>query len=299
MVIEPVIRVGVDGSWRDTGALEWALQESSLRHEPIHAVHVIEEGLRDSPHWEPTVVDEAAMKLIDEVQQYVKTTEPRLDHQVDLQVGPPAATLASLAEGCRMLVVGRRGLGGFKRLLIGSTSDAVANEASVPVVVVPEGWKAQQRHGPVVVGLDDSSDNEAAIEFAATAAAERFVPLRMVHVWDLPYVYSWDAMNAASQSEEWAEAAQGHFDELAAQWRDRYPMLEIQADVIQGHPVGSLVETAELSEAQLLVLGGRKHRRLTTALMGSVARGVLHHARCPVAIVHLPRRPESGSAGRA
>jgi len=42
----PVIHVGFDNSWRDTGALEWALQEASLRHEPLRAVHVIDDSLR-------------------------------------------------------------------------------------------------------------------------------------------------------------------------------------------------------------------------------------------------------------
>ena len=47
---EPVIYVGVDNSWRDTGALEWALQEANLRREPLRAVHVIDEAVRRTPY---------------------------------------------------------------------------------------------------------------------------------------------------------------------------------------------------------------------------------------------------------
>jgi hypothetical protein len=43
MTVKPVIHVGVDGSWRDTGALERALLESLLRREPLQVVHVLEE----------------------------------------------------------------------------------------------------------------------------------------------------------------------------------------------------------------------------------------------------------------
>jgi hypothetical protein len=53
MTKEAVIHVGVDGSWLDTGALEWALQESLFRKVPLRAVHVIEEKLRHSP-WRST-----------------------------------------------------------------------------------------------------------------------------------------------------------------------------------------------------------------------------------------------------
>ncbi|WP_369410629.1 universal stress protein [Kribbella orskensis] len=56
-----------------------------------------------------------------------------------------------------------------------------------------------------------------------------------------------------------------------------------------GHPVAGLIAAAEETKAELLVLGGRTHRRLTAMLLGSTARGVLHHAPCPVAVVHEPR----------
>ncbi|TCN31204.1 nucleotide-binding universal stress UspA family protein [Kribbella orskensis] len=189
MAREPVIHVGVDDSWRDTGALEWALQESLFRRVPLRAVHVIEEKLRHSPYWQPTVIDDASMDLVQEVQQKLKSRDDLLAHTADLVVGPPAMTLVELAAKGELLVVGRRGVGKFKRLLIGSTSEAVANRATVPVVLVPEEWKPGDHSGPVVVALDDSGESVAAIEFAATAATERHAPVRMVDVWDLPSVY--------------------------------------------------------------------------------------------------------------
>jgi hypothetical protein len=46
-----VIHVGVDGSWRESGALEWALQQAELRHEPLRALHVTDEAVRGTPYW--------------------------------------------------------------------------------------------------------------------------------------------------------------------------------------------------------------------------------------------------------
>jgi nucleotide-binding universal stress UspA family protein len=181
-------------------------------------------------------------------------------------------------------------MGSFKRLLIGSTSDAVANQASVPVVVVPDGWKRSDHTGPVLVGLDDSGESDAAIEFAVAAATGRHARLRIVHIWDLPSIYSWDSMTIAGLGVEWAEAAQRHIEAIADQWRHKYPELEIEVDVTRGHPVEGVIAAAESAEAQLLVVGGRhRHRRLTAVLLGSVSRGVLQHATCPVAVVHVPR----------
>ncbi|MFG1912311.1 universal stress protein [Kribbella sp. NPDC048928] len=283
MTVKPVIHVGVDGSWRDTGALEWALQESLLRQEPLQAVHVIDEQVRHVPGWEPDLVDDQAMGLVNDVQKYLDDNANPLDNTVDLVVGPPARTLTEVAEDGRMLVVGRRGLGTFKRLLIGSTSEAVVAHATVPVVVVPDHWKPADHAGPVLVALDDAEDNAPLLEFAITAARERNLPVRILHVWDLPAVFSWDAMNSAGVSAEWAENAQKHFEILAVEWRQKYPDFEV--DVRRGHVVDGVVHAAEESDAQLLVVGTRHPGRLAAVLAGSVTRGVLHHATCPLAVV--------------
>jgi nucleotide-binding universal stress UspA family protein len=286
MAAKPVIHVGFDNSWRDTGALEWALQEARLRHEPLRAVHVIDDSLRRTAYWEPSQVDDAAMELIEGVRQQLAADGAGLDHEADLLVGPPAVKLAQTAEGSTMLVVGRRGMGTFKRLLIGSTSEAVVHQATVPVVVVPDAWKPGDHAGPIVIALDESDGQQPAIDFAVTAAAERNVPMRIVHVWDLPNIYSWDAGVAAGIDEELAENARRRWDTVAEEWRQKYPALDIEVDVRRDHAVDGVVTAAQDSDAQLLVVGGRRHHRATSMLLGSVARGVLHHATCPVVVVH-------------
>lgn len=282
---KPVIHVGVDGSWRDTGALEWALLESLLRREPLRAVHVIDEKLRHVPGWEPNAVDDASLDLLDEVQKYLDKTPDSLDHSADVKVGPPARTLAEVAAGSRMLVVGRRGMGTFRRLLIGSTSESVATTSTTPVVIVPDRWTPGDHGGPVLVALDDSDDQGAVIEFAIDEATERGLPVRFVHVWDLPAGYSWDGMNVAGVSSEWAENAEGHLENLAAQWRQKYPHQVIEIEVRRGHAVDGIITAAADSDAQLLIIGNHHRSRLADVLLGSVTRGVLHHASCPLAVV--------------
>lgn len=278
--------VGVDSSWRDSGALEWALQEAELRHQPLRALHVIDEAVRGTPYWSPIVIDDSAMNLLQAVQTHLDSRSRRLDHDADLLVGRPAVKLADAAELSTMLVVGRRGIGAFKRLLIGSTSEAVVHQANVPVVVVPDGWRSSDHAGPVVVAIDDSGTNYAELEFAVTAAEERRVPLRLVHVWDLPSIYSWDAMNVAGVSTEWGENARRYVDSVADELRRKHPELTVEIDVRRGHLVDGVVTAAQVSDAQLLVVGGRRHHRLTSTLLGSVTRGVLHHATCPLAVIH-------------
>jgi len=107
-----------------------------------------------------------------------------------------------------------------------------------------------------------------------------------MHVWDLPNIYSWDAMNTAGFSTEWAENARRYVDSVADELRLKHPELAVEVDVRRGHPVDGVVTAAQVSDSQLLVVGGRRHHRVTSMLLGSVARGVLDHATCPVAVVH-------------
>jgi nucleotide-binding universal stress UspA family protein len=286
-----VIYVGIDSSWRHSGALEWALRGAALRHEPLQAVYVVDKTVRRDPYSEPTIADEAAIDLVDDVQKHLDAGHGRLDYEANLMAGRPATTLVEAAAGSTMLVVGRRGTGAFKRLLIGSTSEEVVNVATVPVVVIPDEWKPGDHSGPVVVAVGESDADPGPIEFAATAALEREVPLRLVHVGDQPSAHSRDAAAIARAEQEWDDNAQRRGEAIAGEWRPRYPELVIEVDVRRGHAVDGVITAAEQCDAQLLVVGGRRHHRTTAMLLGSVARGVLHHASCPVAVVHAEPTP--------
>jgi len=76
------------------------------------------------------------------------------------------------------------------------------------------------------------------------------------------------------------------------------PDIEVERKLLRSHPVAVLLETAESAGAQLVVTGGRRHR-LPGVVVGSVARGVLHHATIPVAIFHDHQRGALDREGRS
>lgn len=140
------ILVGVDGSDHSRKALEWAAREAGIRHAPL-TVLIVHQAV--AGYWGTAVTypgDQAlaeqtrkeAQKETDEVLAGIGEGEPRPSDVTVLTVtGIPAEELLAESANADMLVVGSRGAGGFRKLLMGSVSSQVTHHAHVPVVVVP------------------------------------------------------------------------------------------------------------------------------------------------------------------
>jgi len=138
----------------------------------------------------------------------------------------------------------------------------------------------------ITVGVDATGRNEAAVALAVHLAAERDCPVRLVYVWDVEGVYTWDLTPVSGTLEEWRTHHQEMLDRVVDRWRTKYPGVTFETECRRGHPVIGLISAADQSDAQLIVVGGRNHGRVVSMLLGSTARGVLHHATRPLAIVH-------------
>jgi nucleotide-binding universal stress UspA family protein len=66
-------------------------------------------------------------------------------------------------------------------------------------------------------------------------------------------------------------------------WREKYPQVTVRMDVVLLHPAEALLNASRA--ADLLVVGRRTDPQMTEGRLGPVTHAVLHHARCPVAVV--------------
>jgi nucleotide-binding universal stress UspA family protein len=282
------IAVGVDGTWADNGAVDWAAREAELTGAPIRVLHVIDSRPSAVRPFDRTA-GQVGRELVDDVGAYLTREDDGERNTGVLLSGAPAHTLAGCTANDRMLVVGRHGRGLLGRLLIGSTAEAVAHQAGTAVVVVPAKWTPGDESKPVVVGIDELDRCEDAVAFAAGLAAERGAPIRLVHVWDVGDIYPVDPSAVASSV---AIAHHYHHDRMATTWRrcrERHAGVRFETELRRGHPVSGLIDAAQEADAQMLVIGGRSHSRMIAALLGATARGILQHATCPIAIVHQHR----------
>jgi nucleotide-binding universal stress UspA family protein len=141
----PGIIVGVDGSGHSRRALDWAIREAAIRHAPL-TVLTVQQVMRSfwaGPMLYPEDADlaENARKLAqDETDEVLgELAEDARPPEVTVLGVPgfPAEEILAVAKDADMIVVGSRGAGGFKKLLMGSVASQVTRHAHIPVVVIP------------------------------------------------------------------------------------------------------------------------------------------------------------------
>src|SRR5262249_57762699 len=90
-----------------------------------------------TPQLEPATWDafrERAERVADDAFAAAKKLQPSLEGEALAVQGQPADVLLEQGADAKLIVVGRRGLGGFKSLLLGSVSQQVVQHATCPVV---------------------------------------------------------------------------------------------------------------------------------------------------------------------
>jgi nucleotide-binding universal stress UspA family protein len=140
----PGIIVGVDGSGHSRLALEWAMKEAAMRHAPltILTVHPAIVG-----YYGGVVTSPQDLELTEQTQAAVKVEADRVltglsgPHPESVTVkavhGFPVEELVNASKEAEMIVLGSRGVGGFTRMLLGSTAGQVVQHAHCPVLIIP------------------------------------------------------------------------------------------------------------------------------------------------------------------
>ena len=184
------------------------------------------------------------------------------------------------AENCGIIVMGRRGMSGLERVLVGSVTARVIGHSQRDVLVVPPDMSLSWQK--ILVATDGSRHSGAAVEKAIDFAKSYGGSLTAVSVVDVP-------------DELYAEAPK-IVDDLIAKAKGYVADVKKAADAagIQvttfvaegvGHEV--VTKTAHKVGTGLIVMGSHGRTGLKRLLMGSVTEKVIGHAPCPVLVVKL------------
>ncbi len=289
------IVVGSDGSEHANKAVAWAASQALRTGSTLELVTAYGPGyVLVKPDAEQKAMDE----VLDAAQAIAEERAPGITITRKNFPGEPEVVLLEEAAGADLLVVGSRGLGGFKGELLGSVSRKCVHQAPCPVVVIrkddeigEDPAEASDESVPhrIVVGIDSSPSSLAATEWAARQAELTGAKLDVVMAWELPTSYGWSLPIPS----DWdpAEDAKGLLEKSLEPLHTSHPDIVIQATVIEGHP--SLILEKASAGADLLAVGSRGRGGVTGMLLGSVSEHCVIHARCPVLVL----RDRIGPAG--
>ena len=286
----PVI-VGVDGSPGSDLAVLWGADEARSLRVPLTLVHVYSLAALYDPmgtysygtQTEPSIDRAAAQDIVDEAVQRQLAAHPDGPETTGLLLeNSRAGGLLEASTEASVVVVGSRHLGAIGAALLGSTGAALAARATRPVVLVRGEWASPAIAARVVVGVDLSDLSEPTLGYAFDHASRYGASLQAILSWYPGH----HLLTRLTDADADAFRTRGllMLAEALAGWQEKYPDVPAERELSYLHPVDALI-TGSL-DAHLLVVGAQGRHARVGSLLGSVSQGVLHHATCPVAVVH-------------
>lgn len=278
--------VGVDGSAEGMLAVRYAVEEARRAGVGVVVAHAVPEVLPTSPLMPllgvETFVDAGRRIIRDALAIAREEADGEVEVTELLRPGSRIHLLVEAGEHARALVLGRRDQSRLSRIFMGSTTTAVATRAHCPVLAVPPAWSPGRHPGEVVVGVEEPGHTSPALERAFAAAAERSARLTVLHTWKFQTPYDGEVAARVHEA-RWREAVVEHLERTLKGLREQHPDVAVELDVRHQHPAAALVGASE--SAELVVLGRHGHGAPFGFYLGSVARTLLHEARCPVEVV--------------
>jgi nucleotide-binding universal stress UspA family protein len=282
------VLVGTDGSPQSVAAVTWAAREARARNVRLDVLHVFPWPMGEtlsspsspassqaSPHHLQAWQD--ACRAVARAAGAARSIHP--DVTADVVSGGPSTVLVGRSAECDLVVLGTRGHGGFRELLVGSVALQVAGHASCPVVLVGTDPGPGR---PVIVGVGHHPD-DTTLRTAFEEAALHGVPLRALHAWRPATAGTpGDMVPLVSSMRQIHADAEHHLVEALAPWREKYPQVTVEPIVVCDGPRHALITAS--ADAALLVTGAIERPGILAMALGSVTHAVVHHARCPVLV---------------
>ncbi|WNM62155.1 universal stress protein [Candidatus Nitrospira neomarina] len=220
-------------------------------------------------------------KILDEAQKHLPADFSHVQ-QVH-QIGHPVDVIVETARSAQshLIVLGARGLGPIKELILGSVSHRVLMHGSCSTMIVKTPMSQLKK---ILLPIEGQEDAEAALQFLALQPFRQPVEVEVFAVWPQPQL-SWPT--TIGQSDRLEAHAIEEAQERMKTITDRLTRMNFacQAHVGIGDPAYAILEQRHASQSDLIMMGMHGRGGFSRFLMGSVSHSVLHQTPCPVLIV--------------
>lgn len=214
-------------------------------------------------------------------------TAPHTTVRTALARGEVVPTILRQADRRRanLVMVNSRGLSDVPGFLLGSVARKVAMLATQPVLVLKRPLSQLAR---VVLAVDGSKQAQRAADFLRSCLLPESARLTVLTVVDSLLTEVAARVLSPTERETLMAPARNRAATLTLRVRDAFLKdgFAVTTDVLEGHPAQTIVDYADRSKADLVVVGSRGVAGTERLLLGSVSETVLKYAPCAVLIVH-------------
>ena len=285
--------VSLDGS---PSAIEYAAREALLGDAPLHIIHVLRMPAVDAyAGVYGGVLEEADSTITEAVTRARTLTDGRVRITAErVDDGALISHLVHRADHGRIVVLQHRRLSRARRMVTGSTVNAVAAKTTVPVVSVPEGWTRHEDASVVTVGLQDAHEAAPLLRAGFEEARLRHARLSAIHTWWLDTDWEPSSLDQEYRSDRDASTRR-ELGPILDGIHMQFPEVKASLEVWNAPPADALLDAAR--ESELLVVGRRHHLLPLGSHLGPVTRAIMAHGDCPVYLTPEPQRVKRDTHG--
>ncbi len=290
------IVIPVDGSEEATRAARRGLELATVVDATVDVLHVVErKTLRLAASAdEETRLRERGESILAEIEEIAAELEQPVT--TALREGRPGAQICTYADeaDATLLVIGRQGMTGLGKRLLGGVTEHVLHRSEVPVFVVPAGDGATTPatdYERVLVPTDGSETAGRAIRRGATIASHCGAAVHVLNVVDLQSAGG--AFSAGGLEREFVDRLEARgtevVDAAAGEIAEAAPDLNVTTDVVrtsggEGAAAGIRGYAAD-HDVDLIVMGSHGRSNLGRQLLGSVTSALLRTVDVPILVV--------------
>lgn len=303
--------VGTDGSVHAERAVVWAARQAHAEGRTLDVVHAFgrvgvgELAWLGTPGLDQSVLAralrEAGQTLVAEAREIAVLEVPGLDVRTHVLETDARDALVESSGAAHLVVVGSRGRGPLRTMVLGSVSHSVARLGRCPVVVCrpPEPREGARRE--VLVGAEGGMESAPAIELAFQQASIHHLPLVVMHSFVDPTLAGRVGEGDAPAEPSDVVELRMLLSESVAGFRETYPDVEVDLRLSEGLVDQCLLD--EAPRAELLVVARSDVSGWSRLLYSSCALAVLERARTTVIVVpstaRSERMPQAGAEERS
>jgi len=295
------IVIAVDGSDEATHAAKRGLELAKRLDAAVDVLHVLpQKSLRlVQTADEKTRLRDRGEAVLTEIEALATELDQPITTQ--LTEGQPATQISDYAaeEGADLVVIGRQGMTGLGKRLLGGVTEQVLHRSTVPVFVVPHGEQGPEEtaeYARILIPTDGSENAEVTTQYGVPIAQTYGSGVHVLNVVDL--LTAGGPFDAGGLETEFIERLEARGQEavqrVAAEIDDTAPGLDVRTAVERTTSLGGVAagirEYVETNDIDLVVMGSHGRSNLRRQLLGSVASTVLRTVDVPVLIVEREPR---------